>query len=170
MARPRTDPAIRFAKFVDVVEGGCHEWTSTLNNGGYGKFFMPELGQAPAHRVAYMMHKGEIPLGLCVCHTCDNRKCVNPDHLFLGSHSDNARDMVRKGRYWGSRKVADREAALAINLYRHRKFSQQSIAKIIGVTQSSVSKIVLGQVDYSKRIQPPTGGFSLEKHHGNSFY
>src|SRR5690348_1346681 len=77
---------------------GCWEFTGSLNNGGYGVIgFKGKVWLA--HRLSYYFHNGEIPKGLLVCHKCDNRKCINPDHLFLGTYMDNYNDMVAKGRW-----------------------------------------------------------------------
>jgi hypothetical protein len=75
---------------------GCWEWTGTVNQNGYGLFWLGSHRQA--HRVAYEWSYGPIPHGQVVCHRCDNPICVRPRHLFAGSLSDNARDMVQKGR------------------------------------------------------------------------
>lgn len=77
--------------------GDCWEWQGKLNDCGYGlKRYMGKLMNA--HRAAYLHAVGEIPDGMCVCHSCDNTKCMNPDHLWLGTHQDNMDDMWEKGR------------------------------------------------------------------------
>ena len=92
----------RFWKKVDVRgPSDCWEWQGAPGNHGYGTIIAGRggrLGSYLAHRLSWEIHFGSIPLGMCVLHHCDNRICVNPDHLFLGTKSDNHRDMCRKGR------------------------------------------------------------------------
>jgi hypothetical protein len=73
------------------------EWTGARFRLGYGSFRYPHK-PASAHRVGWTLFRGPIPVGMCVLHVCDNRPCVNLDHLYLGTQKDNVADMVRKGR------------------------------------------------------------------------
>lgn len=91
-------------RFWDKVDRtpGCWLWTASLRNKGYGAFTYRENGRAVqdrAHRYSWRLFHGPIPDGLCVLHRCDNPRCVNPAHLFLGTRGDNNADMVAKGRH-----------------------------------------------------------------------
>lgn len=79
---------------------GCWMWTAHLSNRGYGQFWVEGKFQL-AHRMSYRIYVGEIPSKMCVLHKCDTPACVNPDHLFLGTHKDNMDDRDAKGRARG---------------------------------------------------------------------
>lgn len=106
----QSDPERMAARFWDGVDkqpgDGCWEWTGHCNDGGYGRVTR-QTEDRLAHRYAWELENGPIPDGMFVCHHCDNPPCVRPDHLFLGTHTDNMRDAQRKGR----RPTAEREAA-----------------------------------------------------------
>ena len=83
---------------VDIKEeADCWNWTASTNKQGYGRFRY-QGKKVGAHRLSWQIANGDIPEGLCVLHRCDNPKCCNPKHLFVGTRSDNMQDMVLKGR------------------------------------------------------------------------
>lgn len=100
---PQTIPSLeeRFFSRLKKEINGCWHWTGGKNGAGYGAI-QDKLKYIQAHRLSWELHQGEIPDGMFVCHKCDNPSCVNPLHLFLGSHSDNMKDKALKGRAKGA--------------------------------------------------------------------
>jgi hypothetical protein len=90
-------PTLFNQKWIPEPYSGCWIWTGSYAGDGRNEYGVTPARER-AHRVSWLIHRGPIPKGLCVCHKCDTPLCVNPDHLFLGTHGDNARDRARKGR------------------------------------------------------------------------
>jgi hypothetical protein len=104
--RPTTIEGLRqkFISLVEPVGSECLEWIGSAHHSGYGCISYRKKFHS-AHRLAWQFAHGPIPQGLLVCHTCDNRRCVNIKHLFLGTYQDNVNDMIAKGRQFsGERK------------------------------------------------------------------
>lgn len=139
-----TPLAVRFDRNVQKGDG-CWLWTGKKRADGYGEI---EHGKRilKAHRVSLEMTGVTIPRGAEVCHHCDNPSCVNPAHLFVGSHTDNMRDMAAKGRAQpsGARGEAHGAAKLSaeqVEAIRADMRAQRVIAEDYGVTQSLISQI-----------------------------
>lgn len=138
------------AKISPEPMSGCWLWAGHCGRAGYGRFgFHRDKHKViDAHRAAWMLFRGEIPDGLRVCHVCDVKSCVNPNHLFLGTAMDNVRDMIAKGRGAFLDKHPMSKLSWAdvreIRLLRQGNVLQQTIADRFGITQSVVSNIVHG--------------------------
>lgn len=135
---------------INLDPGACWMWSRPRKD-GYGDLRDPKKlsKKVLAHRAMFELFNGPIPEGLGVLHKCDNPGCVNPEHLFLGTHTDNMQDMAAKGRT-GIRRGEDQpgttltEAKVREIRRRHAGGeSQDSLAKVFGVGQSSISRICL---------------------------
>lgn len=119
--------------------GTCWLWTGSLHEDGYGRVRRGRL--LMAHRLAYELFRGPIPSGMLVCHTCDVRACVNPEHLWLGTNAENMADMARKGRSYNRPSQFTEEQITAI---RNDPRRQVDIAAAYGISQARVSQIKRG--------------------------
>ncbi len=133
---------------------GCWPWTGSLISGGYGHMYVGRRMYL-AHRLVWVIVHGTIPKGICVLHHCDNRKCCNPTHLFLGTSKDNSGDMMQKGRngYTGNPREENPRAKLTnanvvaiktalMNPYRG---IQRDLAKQYGVNRQVITEIEWGR-------------------------
>jgi len=132
----------------------CWEWLGWRDDKGYGKIWSDQTMEG-AHRVSYRLHVGEIPLGMCVLHRCDNPGCVNPGHLFLGTHQENMDDMRNKNRRSRSPLVLrgeaspvsklTREAVVGIKQRLASGHQCSDIARDVGCDRTTISHIKLGK-------------------------
>lgn len=126
----------------------CWEWSASKTKKGYGSFGFVD-GTEYAHRVSWILSFGNIPDGIFVCHGCDNRSCVNPDHLFLGSALDNSKDMVSKGRSMTDdknpqAKLTPKDVVSIRDILYKSELSHRKIAKMFGVSSATISFIGSG--------------------------
>jgi hypothetical protein len=131
-------------KFVKGLETECWEWKAGKTSKGYG-LYRYDGQNVYAHRFAYMLANPNFNQALCVCHKCDNRGCVNPSHMFLGTITDNDNDKVNKKRQARGQRVGgllSEKDIIAISLKYKEGKTQNSLAREFGVNQSQISRIV----------------------------
>lgn len=123
---------------VTKAENGCWIWFGAHNFEGYG-FLSIEGKRWGAHRFSYHIFKGDIPAGMYVCHKCDCPPCVNPEHLFLGTASDNAKDKYAKGRaYSGFRTAEERSETMREAWTRYPQEKRKQIGERIAAAKLGV--------------------------------
>lgn len=132
-------------KVLNTVEitDSCWNWKGAIGKNGYGALTFKNKFYT-AHRFSYAFFKGD-PAGKFVCHKCDNRRCVNPDHLFLGTNQDNIDDAKNKGRKLGRSKALATEQVNKIIELLNEGYSTRAIAAKIGTSASTVSRISLNR-------------------------
>ncbi len=124
----------------------CWIWLGAKSGGRGYISISGKMVSAP--RFSFMLHKGDIPKNICVCHTCDNPACVNPQHLWLGTHSQNMEDMVRKGRIKGEKhpraKLTEEQVLEIKRLYATGKYTQRKLGAMYGVNKTPIGYILNG--------------------------
>jgi hypothetical protein len=140
MRKAARDPVDRFWEKVHKTDG-CWAWNARINSEGYGEFRY--LGRMmKAHRVALLLQGIDLGDSL-VCHRCDNRKCVRPDHLFLGDYNANQQDCARKVRFRGQKLTPDQ--AVSIKSAIRGGIPSVELARDYGVTQQTICDIKHGR-------------------------
>jgi len=130
-------------KYMPITETGCWIWLGGVNTSGYGQIKKSRARQnTPAHRISWELHRGEIPQGMFVCHKCDIRSCVNPDHLFLGTAKDNSQDMKNKGRSTaGERDGNARLTEAQVIAIRASDLSDRVVADEFGISRRHANQL-----------------------------
>lgn len=152
----------RFWSYVEIKgDEECWEWKGHINKQtGYGKFTphrLEPIQASTSHRWAYLFTTGEsLSESDLVCHTCDNRKCCNPKHLFLGTAKSNTADMIRKGRMWHppkprghdahNSKLSPEQVQQIRELCSAGLRNKCKVARMFGVGRSTIGRIVRGEV------------------------
>lgn len=156
--KPRKTLAERFSdKWIPVTESGCWIWLGKITAHGYGVLSTTansKTQELQAHRASYQLHRGQIPSGMFVCHSCDVTQCVNPNHLFLGTNTDNMIDCRNKGRAYKqiSKEVCDQIQSKLLDGVQYKQ-----IKKLFGVSAGSIANI-----KYRKRGFPAADAMIAE--------
>ena len=156
MAPKRRPLSERFQRFLPPTPSAdeCWVWQGALNDHGYGRIGSGGGNRTRrrllAHRVAWEIHHDEpVPSGMCVCHTCDNRACVNPAHLFLGTNADNMADKAAKGRAIRrtgasnpNTRLTEAQVLEVRRLWPVTTLSQRELGELYGVKRQTITNII----------------------------
>jgi hypothetical protein len=152
------------AKVCRDAASGCWLWQGMVTPDGYGVAFIAGKRQA-AHRAAWLLFCDQIPVGMVVCHKCDVRACVNPDHLFVGTATDNVQDRVNKdrtprGERHHATKLTPNQVSKIKTMLAEDRMYMSEIARKFGVSISTIAGIKQGRtwrnVEASRyRSSPP---------------
>lgn len=144
----RASVTARFWTYVAKTEDGCWTWRGSLATGGYGSFGV-RYKTYRSNRFAWFIHSGEWPGDKCVLHRCDNRACVRPDHLFLGTRNDNMQDMIRKGRAihpsginLGESNPNAKMTAEQVRAFRSAKCSIRELSRQTGISRYTIAHAI----------------------------
>lgn len=148
----------KFNSILKIINNDCIEWGAGITAGGYG-VFTHKYRKYSAHRFVYELHYGNIPKEMYICHKCDNRKCVKLDHLFLGTPTENAHDMIKKGRHnWDKmREVAKKRKKISDFMLidiKNRLINGESrrvIAKSLSVAKGTIDHIFYHKMTSKQR-------------------
>lgn len=135
----------KFEKKINkTTDDKCWLWLGSIGNHSYGRLWFNGKRYL-AHRLSWIIYKGEIPKNKCVCHKCDNPLCVNPEHLFIGTHDENMKDMSKKGRVRFV-SILDESSVRDIKMkYRAGGNTYGDLAKAYKVSKICIEKILLGK-------------------------
>ena len=158
---PRWEPMSLEERFWSKVnkngDGGCWIWLGATNTFGYGKFEL-DYKMVSAHRLSFELFNGPIPKGKNICHTCDRRNCINPDHLYAGTQKQNMLDMLRGGRHSnGSKCRLTRPEVIEIRLSAATGIPFDILCERFNRDLVTISRIV-NRHSYSKWDSPASAG------------
>ncbi len=137
----------KISENIKKMPNGCWEWKRSRQLSGHGSICF-KIGVFRAHRVSYLAFKGEIPKEMCVCHSCDNPPCCNPEHLWLGTKKDNSIDMWKKGRRASFRGIKNGRAKLTeerVLILRENENNMEkltSLSKDFGIDLATVYNVI----------------------------
>ncbi len=161
---------VRIERFNNLIypepNTGCWLWGGAVSGNGYGRFWY-DSKNSMAYRVSYLINKGPIPKGLFVCHHCDQPSCVNPDHLFLGTHKDNMNDRDSKGRNGYQKGEVNGNSKLKeaqIIEIRNSSLSHTELGIMYGVAPEHIAGIRKGKTwKHLKQPEMPTRSYRHEQ-------